>query len=437
MQPQSKSGSGLFHGWYIVGVAFLGSFIHSEAISSTLSIFVITMTEGLGWSRGMISAARSFEQILEALAAPLVGPIVDKYGARVLMVVGALVAGTGFVLLAVIQNLWQFYLLRAIVTLGVLGFGGLVTAVAIANWFVRKRGRAFAFAGMGGSLGTIIVIPFAAWTIATLGWRETWVLFGVFVWVLVVVPSFLFMRRRPEDMGLLPDGDPAGGLEAVDAAAYAEEPGGERRTTQESSEEDVLWTRTEALHTRAFWVIVVVSGFGRLVSQGINLHLIPYLQDLGFAVGIAASVLVVRSAVGLLAHPLWGFAAERYDVRRLSFLQYALQTGAVGTIVLAQDLWMVYLGFALYGIVQGGMSLHEIMFANYYGRFSLGAVRGIAAPFQVAFSAGGPVLLGFSFDATGSYTFAFTIIVGASVICAALILLATKPRKRVPAPAVA
>lgn len=414
-------------------MAFLGSFIHSEAISSTLSIFMVPMSESLGWSRGMISAARSFEQILEGLASPLIGPIADKYGARLLMVNGALVAGAGFILLGLVHNLWEFYVLRSLLTVGVLGFGGLVTSVAIANWFVRKRGRAFAFAGMGGSLGLIIVIPFATWSIATFGWRETWVVFGIFVWALVVIPAFVFMRRRPEDMGLRPDGDPVDERPPTPALSQPAERGGVRRSVEGIPPGETHWTRGEAMRTRAFWVIVVVFGFTRLVGQGISLHLIPYLLDLGYPAGIAASVLVVRSAVGLFGNPMWGFAAERYDVRILSFVKFVLQVVAVVTIVLAPSLWVIYVGFALFGIVQGGGGiLSEIMFANYYGRLALGSVRGIAAPFQLVFSAGGPVLLGLSFDTTGGYEVAFTIIIAASVICAALILLATKPERRRP-----
>ncbi|GEM_PF-25895 len=423
----------VFHGWYIVGVAFLAAFIHSEAVSSTLSVFIKPMTESLGWSRGMISGVRSFEQILEAVVAPFIGPLVDRHGGRILMVVGALIAGVGFIAVAFTQELWQFYILRAVVTIGVLCFGGLVTHVAIANWFIRKRGRAFAISGLGGSLGTVIVIPVATWTILNLGWRETWAIFGVFVWVLVVAPAFLFMRRRPEDMGLLPDGDTLPPVAAQVAPTDTQEVSRERPETPVASSENVNWSRSEAIRTRAFWVIVVVFGMSRLAAMGINLHLIPYLLDLGYSSGVAASVFVVRSGVGLFGNPIWGLAAERYDVRVLTFVKFCMQVVAVIMIVLAQNILMVYGGFALYGIAQGGGGiLTEMMFANYYGRLSLGAVRSLALPLQIVFSAGGPLLLGFSFDITGSYNFAFSIIIGASIVSAALILLATPPVKRAP-----
>lgn len=426
----------IFHGWYIVGVAFLAAFIHSEAVSSTLSVFIKPMTENLGWSRGMISGVRSLEQILEAVVAPFIGPLVDRHGGRVLMVIGAMVAGIGFIALAFVQDLWQFYAVRAVVTLGVACFGGLVTNVAIANWFIRKRGRAFAIAGLGGSLGTVIVIPFATWTIINWGWRETWALFGIFVWVLIVVPSFLFMRRRPEDMGLLPDGETLRPEPVRSAVATPEEAYRQDQEVLRASREETSWSRAEALRTRAFWIIVVVFGTTRLAVMGINLHLIPYLLDLGYPAAVAASVFVLRSGVGLFGNPVWGIAAERYDVRILTFIKFVLQAMAVTTIVLAPNLVMVYVGFALYGVAQGGGGiLTEMMFANYYGRLSLGAVRSISLPLQIVFSAGGPLLLGFSFDITGSYNFAFSIIIGASVISAVLVLFATPPTKRSLVPA--
>ena len=205
-EPTTK-GSKFFYGWMIVAVGFLAHIASAFSISSTLSVFLKPLSQDLGISRGVFSLIRTGEILVGAVAAPLVGSLLDRHGARWLMAAGGLVSGVGLFtarsgagFLAVLLVRWL------LISPGDMLMGSMVVNVSISQWFVRMRGRALALAGMGHGLAKVCMPLLAASLILYAGWRGIWVVFGLLTLALVVGPSLLFMRRRPEDMGLLPDG---------------------------------------------------------------------------------------------------------------------------------------------------------------------------------------------------------------------------------------
>ena len=198
---------GLFYGWYIVGVGFLANVASSFALASTLSIFLKPLTTELGVSRGVFSLLRSGEGIIGACLAPLVGTLVDRYGGRWLMAIGAIVVGVGYFFLGHVDSFNQFAAIRlTLVSCGDAVMGYMVVNVVIAQWFVRRRGRALAFTSMGVGFAKVCMPVVAAWLLLTLGWRQTWTVFGVLTIALLVLPALFVIRRPPEDMNLYPDG---------------------------------------------------------------------------------------------------------------------------------------------------------------------------------------------------------------------------------------
>ena len=199
--------SKFFYGWVIVAVGFLAHIASAFSISSTLSVFLIPLSQDLGLSRGAFSLIRSGEILIGAAAAPLVGTLLDRHGGRWLIATGGLISGLGFLLLGQARDFWQFMFVRwLLVSPGDTLMGSMVVNVSISQWFVRMRGRALALAGMGHGLAKVCMPVAAASLILYTGWRGAWVVFGIVTLLLVVAPSLLLMRRRPEDMGLLPDG---------------------------------------------------------------------------------------------------------------------------------------------------------------------------------------------------------------------------------------
>ena len=205
--PAADRDPKIFYGWYIVAVGFLAQVNCAFHMSSTLSVFLKPLTEDLAVSRGLFSLLRSGEILIAGGLAPLVGPLVDRYGGRWLMTAGALFAGVGFIALGQVSAFWQFLLVRwTCVAFGGVFMCQLVVSVTISRWFVRHRGRAIATASLGQGLSKVLIPIVTAALFIWVGWRATWAIFGVITLVLVLIPAVLLMRRGPEEMGLKADG---------------------------------------------------------------------------------------------------------------------------------------------------------------------------------------------------------------------------------------
>ena len=419
---RSASRPRFFYGWYIVGVGFLANVASSFALASTLSIFLKPLTADLGISRGVFSLLRSGEGIIGACLAPFIGTLVDRYGGRWLMAGGTVIAGVGFLLISQIDGFAQFAAIRlTLVTLGDCMMGYMVVNVIISQWFVRQRGRALAFSSMGVGFAKVCMPILAAWLLVILGWRQTWFVFGLTTMVLLVLPALLVIRRSPEDMGLRPDGD----SESVTTTSSVASRNTENLASRPDS--DAAWTRADAVRSSAFWLLVITFGISSMGVTGLNLHVYSYVTDLGHSAVVAASVMGVIASMQLASPLAWGFFAERIDVRYAAMLRFVIQAVGLGLAIATGDLFCVYAGFLLYGIGLGGnMVLPDILWASYYGRRSLGRIRGMGLFISHMLAAAGPPFFGFLFDVTGGYGLSFAIF-GAILILSALLSLLLRP----------
>ena len=416
---QATSEPKFFYGWTIVAVGFLAHIASAFSISSTLSVFLKPLSNDLGISRGVFSI------LIGAAAAPLVGTLIDRHGGRWLMAAGGLVSGAGFLLLGQAKDFWQFLLFRwLLISPGDALMGQMVVNVSISRWFVRMRGRALALAGMGHGLAKVGMPLLAASLIVHTGWRAAWVVFGVLTLVLVVAPSLLFMRRRPEDMGLLPDGRSRA---QHDSGAPANE---DDLARARAAIADVAWSRREALRTPAFWLIITTFGVAHVGVTGLNLHVFAFVSDQGHPAMVAALVMSIIAFMQFSTPMVWGLLAERSDIGRLIMAKFLIQAAGIFLALSTPGLLSLYAGFFLYGIGMGGTSiLAEMIWANYFGRISLGKIRGMGSLLTHAFSAGGPPFFGLLFDFTQSYDLSFSIFIGLLIVSAFLSLLLRPPKK--------
>jgi MFS family permease len=420
-RPQRK----LFYGWYIVAVGFLSHLACAFHMSSTLSVFLKPLTEDLGVSRGLFSLLRSGEILIGAAMAPLVGPLVDRYGGRWLMAGGSLVAGAGFVLLSQVESYWQFLALRwAFITVGGVFMCHMVVSVTVSRWFVRRRGRAIAIASLGQGLSKVCIPIVTAALFAWVGWRGTWSIFGIVTLVLIVIPALIFMRRSPEDLGLKPDGDAP---DEDNAATFAVH-GSEQRPMPV---DEVVWTWREVIRTRTFWIICFIYGMANVGIAGLNLHVFAYVTDVGFSTLVGATVLSIIASTQLGSTLIWGFLSERMPIRYSSLLMFLTQAAGLALAIAGREAALLYVGFLLYGIgLGGGWVLQELIWANYFGRLSLGMVRGLGTLVTHAFGAAGAPFFGYVHDATGSYNSSFIAFVVMLALSALLSLVARAPRKK-------
>jgi len=377
------------------------------------------MTQDLGVSRGVFSLLRSGEILVGAFMAPAVGQLVDRYSGRWLIALGAVATGVGFLLLSQVTAFWHFFILRVVfITVGAGFMCHLVINVAISRWFIRKRGRAIAIATMGQGLSKVSIPLVAASLFVWLGWRQTWGVFGILTILLVVGPALKFIRSRPEEMGLHPDGAP----EPYPVGSSKGSETSSSKTKHHAVATDMEWSRREVLRTKAFWLLVITFSIANVGITGLNLHVFSYITDIGHSAIVAATVLSIIAFTQLSSTLFWGFLSERIDLRKATLLMFLIQALGITLVILTIQLSWVYAGFFIYGIGLGGSQvLQEVMWAHYFGRISLGKVRGLSILVTHAFAAVGPPFFGFLFDLTNSYlasfiTFTITLLISARVI---------------------
>ena len=418
-RPRRRRRGRYFYGWNIVAASFMAHLAYAEQFSSTLGLFFRPFTAEFGWNRTQIATVQTISRVVEAATAPLAGPLVDRFGARTLLPVGALVAGTALVGVTFVESLWQFYIVRGFVAaIGFTLMGNLVTSVAINNWFIRMRGRALAISSTGASISNVVMIPVAVYVIAEYGWREMFWIFAIITWIVVLAPSTILIRRRPEDMGLRPDG------------VESDSPQGPT-PTQETSQAmpEPVWTRKEALRAPAFWLIAGCFAISSLAFQGINISLAPYVQDLGYEEALVAAALTTRAIVMAVTLPVVGLVAERSNMGPVRALPFILQTIGCVLFLFADEVWFLFPALIVYGMGITSLGVtQEVLWANSFGRLSLGSIRSMGFVITFGFGATGPIVMNLIYDQLGSYRPAFLIFIAFFAVSAVLILFLRPPR---------
>jgi MFS family permease len=395
----------VFYGWWVVVGAAAGHFASVAFTSVLAAVTLRPMTEELGWTFGQFTFATSAAALTVALTGPLVGPQIDRHGSRPLMLLGAVSYGAVLLATAWVTALWQFIALQLVA--GVLArplIGGVVVNVAVAKWFVRKRGWAISIASSGFSFGTMLMPAAATAVVNSVGWRDGYVVMACLLWALLV-PAALLMRSAPEDYGLVPDGGSP--LEPVRAGGP---PGTDADFVQSL-------TRTEALRTSAFWRLLIA--FSVFVGTNIAMlfHGIPFLTGAGFPPEQVGFAFGLTGVSGLLSKVAWGWGLAAAPPRRLATLALALAAAGTALTVAAAltiSVPLMCLAFLLWGAGFGGVTpVSEFMWASQFGRRYLGAIRGAGVPAQVVVTAVAPLLVALSVDWLGSYQPAFLTMVGA------------------------
>jgi MFS family permease len=414
---------GIFYGWWVLGSGVLTYFAYAEQFNTSYGVFIQQLTQEMGWSRTALAGVNTASRLPEALFTTLLGPFVDRHGARWLVAVGGLLVGGSFMALSTMEHLWQLYLYKAVLmAIGAVCLGGFV-GVTVSNWFVAKRGRAIGIIHMGGFLATGIMPLAGAAMIEQWGWRTAWFAMGVLV-IVLSVPAVVLFRRRPEDLGLHPDGIAPEDRQRQSVSAS------ERQRRDELLAADVTWTTARLLRTPVLWIAVFAWGLSSLAVTGTNLHIVPYMQELGYPLILAAAALSLRAGSALVGAPIWGVVAERYRVNLVASVQFVFKGAAMLVFLFWPTPIGLGLGLIVYGIgVAGSQVVLEVLLANYFGRTSLGRVRSVATPVQLGLAASGPLVMGLLYDLTGSYNGAWSFLFTGFVVSAALILFSRPPRR--------
>jgi sugar phosphate permease len=397
-------------------------FSHTAETLPILSVFLKPITDEFGWTRSAYVGSIAVGTAVGSLVAIYVGPKLDKLGARWILVGSFAVLASTFFLMSWIQNLWEFYTLQIIGRMVQTGVMSLAITTIVPKWFVAKRGRAVAFAGMGNKVGHTFLPWIAQQFVKVLGWRWAYSGLGGIVLLVSMVPAALFLRRRPEDMGLLPDGvEPSRDDELEEGSAPAE--GASKR------KQEVSYAAQHVLHMPSFYLLTASFTLFFFINPSVSLHAIPYMTDQGISINTAVAVVMVWSSAGVIGSFGSGFLAERFDPRKIMAVQFLLLGAGYFFLLNVSTRPMAFAWGAYYGVVQSGIfTLQQIIIANYYGRENLGAVRGIMWPVQALANAVGPMAAALVFDLTGAYVIIFNVFIAIAFMAAALVLMARPPR---------
>lgn len=405
-------------------MAFLSLFIAAGTTGFAFSVFLPPMAAELGWPRSTLVFAASTAWLTASLAGPWLGSLIDRHGARLILSAAIVLTGSAVAACGLVNEAWQFYL-----AFGLMGGVGravmqnVAPSAMVANWFLRRRTLAFSFAALGPPASSLVYPGAVAIMVATLGWREAWLWLGASAVVMGLVPALVLIRRRPEDLGLLPDGD----ADPAEQAASGTTP------RQPAAEDN--WELREVLHHAGFWAVATGMSLVILTPATITVFLFPYFYDQGMSETVSAVMISVLSLAQVLSRVLfWGPAIARLGgVRPVLLLWGTLILASVLLLQTAHDEATAYLASLALGFAMGGNLVLQLqVWPEYFGRKAVGAVTGTAQMVNGASAAGGPLLVAVLLDATGSYDLPLWFMAGTAL--AGLVLLAAtgKPERKAP-----
>jgi sugar phosphate permease len=405
-----------FYGWNILFAAGSSMVVRNAAASLTLAVFIFPMSEDLGWSRTLIAGAASVGGLAATVASPVVGWALDRYGARVILTGSVLVMGLSTVSLAWATVPIAFYLAYGTGRVIFSSPMNIGSSVVVSRWFVRRRGRATGILFLSHSLGMITFPLIAGLVIKYRGWEDAWIVLGVLVWVLALGPVSMLVRQSPESVGLLPDGD-----------LPTEQDDG---TPAESPAEEQNWTLKEAMRTPTLWLLALATGFLYLLQSGTNIHQGAYFLDQGLGVGVSAATLSMNAVFTGVGSLFWGWLVDKAPVRYTYAGVALMMAVALVLFPIADTIAEALTVAAIFGMAVGGILVVPVVaYANYFGRQSLSAIRGVTEPLVSLGQAIGAVFSGIVYDVTGSYNDAF-LILGILGFATIGMLLATSAPKR-------
>ena len=429
MQQRLANRTPFYYGWVILAAAGSALFVRNAAASLTIAVFVYPLSEELEWSRTLISGAAAVGGLAATFASPIIGWLIDRYGARKVLT-------TSIVILCISTTLLRW----SDITLTVLGFtipwifyigygtGRVIfsspmqigAAVVVSRWFIRLRGRTNGMLNMSHSVGMTLFPLIASFVIAQSGWRDAWLVLAVLVFVAALLPVALLLSERPEDLGLRPDGD------AEDPAADDEDNAAQTEDTEEPD-----WTSEEAKRTPTLWLLALATGLLFLMQAGTNTHSAAFFQDQGLSTVIAGFGISFNAIFLGVGSVVWGVIVERAPVRFV-LAAVALVMAVASFLFTTTNTPGEALAYsALFGFGLGGMlTVPPVAYADYYGRRSLGTIRGITEPFTTFGQAVGVMIPGLVFDYISAESYMpFFVAAGAVGLLTVIIsLFATQPR---------
>lgn len=404
-----------FFGWRMVGVAFFVDFVAVGFFFYSYGVFFKAIAAEFGDSRLGVALGLTVTSAVGAIAGPLVGRALDKFPLKRVIGVGATSMALGFLLLGQVTTPIQFYLVLGVfIGFGASSMGNLATSKLVANWFDRRRGTALGIAATGVSLSGVVMPYVSAEMISHYGWRNGFMVYGIFTLTVVLPLVLRLVVSRPEEMGLRPDG-------ALQLQARSDD--------SEPAPAPRLSLRA-VLKERNFWAIVLTFSLAFCCMSATLTHMVPRLTDMGHELARASLVMSLCAGFGVMGKLSFGWMGDKWPVRRLMLLIIVVQFAGQLMMYLAEDLLLFSLGAALFGYGVGGVvPMHGTIVGRTFGRERFGAVLGLMRPAMFPIQILGVPFAGWVFDTTGSYALAFEVLLGLYLLAAVAISFYRAPQR--------
>jgi MFS family permease len=404
-----------YYGWRIAATLAFTETVSWGVLYYAFAVFLVPMQEEMGWSPTAITGAYSLGLLVSGLAAPLVGRWLDSHGPRGLMTLGSTLGTVLLLAWASVEDLWVFYLVWVGIGLAMAATLYEPAFAVLAKWFERGRGRALLLVTLAGGLASTIFLPLSAWLVGAQGWRGALVALAALLALLTIVPHALVLRRRPEDLGLLPDGiEPARSPRKEEAHA-PKEPRMETRSVPLGV----------ALRGVAFWLLAAAFFLGTFSQAAMYVHLIPYLAERGYGLGSAATLTGLIGASQVLGRVVVTLLEGRLPREAVAAGIFALQAVALVVLIGSRSPLGVLMFVLPFGAASGAVTIYRASaVADFYGPDHYGSIGGVAGMFVTGARTFAPVGAGAMFASLGSYTPVLWTLAAGSTLAAVAMFLA-------------
>ncbi|MDP6101331.1 MAG: MFS transporter, partial [Dehalococcoidia bacterium] len=401
----------IHYAWIVVAASFLVTFTLAEAFYA-FGVFIGPLEADFGWNRATTSSAMTAFLISYSLSAFTMGHLGDRYGPRMVVSIGGVLAAAGFILASFIGSIWE---LRMALFLAGMGAGScwVVPSATVQRWFVKRRGLATGLMGTGVGLGALIMVPTANYLMESYGWRATYLIFGIGFLVLIVSGA-QFLVHSPKHKGLQPYGDE--GLDNGESITIAP-PSGEL-------------TLGRSVRTKAFFVLAPLLMMTQIPTQIMIAHLIPFAISIGIGAVLAATAMGLLGGLSIPGRLIFGAACDRIGWQR-SLALTNVGMGIATLLLFLVDNYSTLLLFVLvFSSFHGGRNAPQAGILGYYfGLRALGGMIGLMQALSLLAGATGPYIAGYIFDQTGSYSLVFLLVASLFVIGGSLIMMVKPPHK--------
>jgi MFS family permease len=439
--PMGNKSRGIYYGWIIVAVGLV-SMAFWYGIRSSFSIFYVALLEDFPWSRGESAGVQSLALLTYTILAPIVGGLIDRLGPRRVIVPGILILSTGLILCGSIESLTQFYIYYSVIAgIGVSCIAIVSYSAILAHWFEKKRGLASGIAVSGMGLGTFVMVPLSQYFISLWGFRFSFVLLGILVLIVLLPLNGIFLRHKPQELGLYPDGldrpvtAPNGERSTPSSLPRRGSPSSLPRKGGTENPVDMMtddWTLSRAVGTIRFWALVLFPFFAFIGLFIVQVHNVKFLVDQGIDKMTAAYIYAMVGAVSSVFRIFWGWLSDRIW-RELTYslgtLCICLGIGSLLLMEITGQKALSYPFFIFFGMGWGATApLFMAIAADLFQGRGFGLIFGILEGGIGVAGAIGAWSAGFIFDKTNSYQWAFLfgIIV---VLISGLLVWVAAPRK--------